>query len=211
MKFKIAQELLNVGAVSLSPTEPYTWASGIKSPIYCDNRLLLSYPKVRDMIVSGFVDMIQTDYPQTEMIMGTATAGIPWAALVADRMNLAMGYVRSEAKSHGKTNAIEGCIHDGINVVVIEDLISTAQSVEKVVEALRDKKCNVLAVGAIFTYQMESARTCFDRIGCPLHTLSDYESLIQLALDTNYVSMLEFEKLKKFREQPHNDNWMLIL
>lgn len=210
MKFEIAKELLEIGAVTLSVQEPYTWASGIKSPIYCDNRLLLSFPKARDLIVAGFVELLKETYPQVEMIMGTATAGIPWAALVAQQLDLPMGYVRSEAKVHGKTNAIEGRIHDGIKVIIIEDLISTGQSVEKVVDALRKAGADVLAVAAIFTYQMERANVAFERMDCPLLTLCDYQALTKLAMDTNHISEMEYQKLQKFREDPNNSNWMLI-
>lgn len=211
MRVQIAKELLEIGAVSLSVQAPYTWASGIKSPIYCDNRMLLSYPGVRDLIVDGFVTMLKARYGHIEMIMGTATAGIPWAALIADKLNLPMGYVRSSAKEHGKTNVIEGKVHEGLKVIVIEDLISTGQSVEKVVDALRMSNVEVLGVAAIFTYQMESARVAFERMGCPLLTLCDYSALTRLALDTKHIAEHEFQKLQKFREEPNNSDWMLLV
>ncbi|MDL2276903.1 orotate phosphoribosyltransferase [Breznakia sp. OttesenSCG-928-G09] len=208
MEKQIAKNLLEAEAVFLRPNDPFTWASGIKSPIYCDNRLILSYPDKRRMVVDGFVKLIKSEYPDVDMIMGTATAGIPWAALVADQMDLPMGYVRSSNKSHGKENKIEGKVTSGMKVVIIEDLISTGGSVKGVVEALRDTGCEVLSVVAIFTYLLPKAQAAFDEMKCQLKTLSNYDYLLETALEMDYIKDEDLSKLQAFKQNPSDDSWM---
>jgi len=154
----VAKNLLDIKAVSLQPNDPFTWASGIKSPIYCDNRLVLSFPEKRSVVVQGFVELIQKEYSEAEVIVGTATAGIPWGAMVADKMEKPFGYVRSSNKTHGKGNKIEGKIEKGAKVVVVEDLISTGGSVKDVILSLREAGAEVLGVVAIFTYLLPALR-----------------------------------------------------
>lgn len=209
MERVIAKNLLEAKAVFLRPNEPFTWASGIKSPIYCDNRLILSYPDKRHAVVNAFVEKIKTEYPQTQMIMGTATAGIPWAAMVAEAMQLPMGYVRSSNKSHGKENKIEGKIQPGMKVVVIEDLISTGGSVKDVIEALRDAETDVLGVVAIFTYLLPKATQAFEAMDCELKTLSNYDYLLEEALSLDYIQANDLKKLKAFKDNPADDSWMI--
>lgn len=208
MENKIAKNLLEVEAVFLRPNEPFTWASGIKSPIYCDNRLILSYPAKRDIVVEGFVSMLAKEYQDVDMLMGTATAGIPWAAMVAAKMQLPMGYVRSSNKSHGKGNKIEGKVTPGMKVVIIEDLISTGGSVKDVVDTLRDAGCEVLGVVAIFTYLLPKAIETFKAMDCKLSTLSNYDALLEAALELDYIKHDDLEKLKAFKLNPNDDSWM---
>lgn len=204
----IAKSLLDVKAVFLRPNEPFTWASGIKSPIYCDNRLVLSFPEKRDLVKNGLVDLIKKAYPEVEVIMGTATAGIPMAALTADVMGIPMGYVRSSNKTHGKENKIEGRILPGQKVVVVEDLISTGGSCIGVVEALRDAGAVVLGVAAIFSYQLQDAADNFGSINCPFVTLSNYDALIDTALELDYIKHEDLEKLKAWKQDPKDESWM---
>lgn len=196
---EIAKSLLDVKAVFLRPNEPFTWASGIKSPIYCDNRLVLSFPEKRDLVKNGLVDLIKKAYPDVEVIMGTATAGIPMAALTADVMGIPMGYVRSSNKTHGKENKIEGRVLPGQKVVVVEDLISTGGSCIGVVEALREAGAVVLGVAAIFSYQLQDAVNNFGSIDCPFVTLSNYDALIETALELDYIKAEDLEKLKAWK------------
>ena len=177
----IAKDLLDIKAVFLRPSEPFTWASGIKSPIYCDNRLTLSYPRVRKDIEQGLADLIKEKFPDAECLMGTATAGIAHAALVADILDLPMGYVRGGAKSHGRNNRIEGEVKAGMKVVVIEDLISTGGSSLECVQALRDAGCEVVGLVAIFTYGLEKATVNFKNANCQYATLTNYDTLIEVA------------------------------
>ena len=177
----IAKDLLSIKAVFLSPDEPFTWASGIKSPIYCDNRLTLSYPEVRNDIEKGLAELVQENYPDCEVLMGTSTAGIAHAALVADILNKPMGYVRGSNKSHGRQNRIEGAVREGMKVVVVEDLISTGGSSLEVVDALREAGCEVLGLIAIFTYGLDKATVNFENAHCPFVTLSNYDTLIEVA------------------------------
>ena len=205
---KIAKNLLDIKAVSLRPNEPFTWASGIKSPIYCDNRLVLSYPEKRTAVVEGFVELIKKEYPEAEILMGTATAGISWAALVADKMELPMGYVRSSNKDHGKGNKIEGKVEPGQKVVVVEDLISTGGSVKDVVDSLREAGAIVIGVVAIFTYLLPAADECFKALDVPYSTLSNYDVLIGVALENNYIEESDLEKLKAWKKDPKDESWM---
>jgi orotate phosphoribosyltransferase len=198
MKETIAKHLLSIGAVELKPNDPFTWTSGIKSPIYCDNRLTLSYPKVRKEIAQGLVKLIQTDYPDVEVIAGTATAGIPHAAWVADLMNIPMCYVRSNVKSHGKQNQIEGKINPGDKVVVVEDLISTGKSSLAVVEAIQEAGAEVLGVVGIFTYGFEQAEQAFAELNIPFATLTDYQTLIQVAKEEGKLTDEELFQLEKW-------------
>ncbi|MDD4036136.1 MAG: orotate phosphoribosyltransferase [Bacilli bacterium] len=208
MKTKIAKDLLTIKAVTLSPSNPYTWASGIKSPIYCDNRLTLSYPDIRNNIAEGLADIIKTNYSDAEAIIGTATAGIPHAAIVATILNLPMSYVRTKSKQHGKKNQIEGKLIKGQKVVVIEDLISTGKSVLEVVKTLKEVGCVVLGVVAIFTYNFEEATLSFNKMGINYKTLTDYETLIDIAIEEDYIHKEELKKLKAWRQDPHNISWM---
>lgn len=204
----ISKILLKIEAVSLRPEEPFTWASGIKSPIYCDNRLILSYPTERKVVEEALAEAVKTSFPAAEMLMGTATAGIPHAALAADQLDLPMGFVRGRAKDHGKGNAIEGRIHDGIKVVVIEDLISTGGSSLDVVNTLKEAGCEVLGVVAIFTYGMAKARERFADARLPLVTLTDYEELLQVAVEQSYIRAEDEARLKQFMADPQSQDWM---
>lgn len=204
----VAANLLDVQAVFLRPEEPFTWASGIKSPIYCDNRLVLSFPEKRSVVVDGFVKLIQETYPDADCLMGTATAGIPWAAMTAEKMNLPMGYVRSSHKTHGKENKIEGKIAAGDKVVIVEDLISTGGSVQGVVEALRDAGAVVLGVVAIFTYELPKATKTFADLNTPFATLSNYSELIQVALEKSYIKEADLAKLNAWKQDPSDESWM---
>ncbi|MBC1922431.1 orotate phosphoribosyltransferase [Listeria grayi] len=204
MQTETAKQLLNIKAVFLQPNEPFTWASGIQSPIYCDNRLTLGYPKVRQFIAKGLSTLIQENFPQVELIAGTATAGIPHAAWVSDQLELPMAYVRSKAKEHGKGNQIEGVATPGQKVVVIEDLISTGGSSLKAVEALREAGLEVLGVVAIFNYGLTKGKALFTEAGVELRTLTDYETLIDTALQEGYIAEAEIETLKQWNKDPEN-------
>lgn len=208
LKQTIAEHLLEIKAVFLQPNDPFTWASGIKSPIYCDNRLTLSYPAVRNEIAEGLKGLIEQNFPEAELIAGTATAGIPHAAWVSDKMNAPMCYVRSKAKEHGKGNQIEGRALPGQKVVVVEDLISTGGSVITAVHALREAGCEVLGVVSIFTYELAKGIEKFAEEGITNYSLSDYSSLIQVANEKGYITEAEVEKLKKWRENPEDSAWI---
>lgn len=205
---EIAKILLKLKAVSLSPDDPFTWASGIKSPIYCDNRLILSYPGDRDKVEEGLLQLVREHFPKSQMIMGTATAGIPHAAIVAHDMGLPMGFVRGKAKDHGKQNAIEGHIEAGLPVVVMEDLISTGGSSLDVVKTLQAAGCQVLGVVAIFTYGMAKAEAAFQEAGVPFVTLTNYEELLEVAAQENYIRPDQVEKLQRFMADPGSSDWM---
>lgn len=208
MEKRIAEILLEIKAVALRPEEPFTWASGIKSPIYCDNRLILSYPKERDIVKEAMVALIKSAYPEAEVIMGTATAGIPMAALAADVMGIPMGYVRSDAKKHGKQNQIEGRLIPGQKVVIVEDLISTGGSVKAVVDALREAGAEILGVAAIFTYGLPDSHKNFTEMGVAFHTLSNYDVLIETALEKKDIQAESLEKLRAWKMDPRNEDWM---
>ncbi|WP_158737646.1 orotate phosphoribosyltransferase [Alteribacillus sp. YIM 98480] len=208
MKQWLAQELLKIEAVSLKPDEPFTWSSGIKSPIYCDNRLTLSYPPLRQRIAEGLKALIEKEYPQADVIAGTATAGIPHAALVADKMGLPMIYVRSSSKSHGKGNQIEGVLQEGAKAVIVEDLISTGGSVIKVQEALQAEKAEVLGTAAIFTYGLEKGKSMLSDANLKTHTLTDYETLLEAALEDQYITEQQYTRLEMWRKNPESENWL---
>ena len=208
MKVNIAEQLLDIKAVFLQPNNPFTWSSGMKSPIYCDNRLTLSYPSVRKNIAKGLVALIQKYYPEVELIAGTATAGIPHAAWVSDELNLPMCYIRSKAKGHGKGNQIEGLAKPGWKVVVVEDLISTGGSVITAVQALREAGCEVLGVVSIFTYELEKGIVQLEAEGIVNHSLSNYSALVKVAKEKSYITDEDVKKLTKWRENPNETTWM---
>jgi orotate phosphoribosyltransferase len=204
---KVADFLLQIAAVKLSPENPFTWASGIKSPIYCDNRKTLSYPAIRQEIKKAFCEIIREKYPQVEVIAGVATGGIAIGALVAEELNLPFIYVRSEAKKHGLGNQVEGVLHANQKVVVIEDLVSTGKSSLTAVDALREAGANIEGMVAIFTYGFEKATTAFNNANCQLVTLSDYDHLIQQAVESGYVNGDQLATLKEWKLNP--DAWKL--
>lgn len=203
---QVAQNLLAIKAVFLSPNEPFTWASGIKSPIYCDNRLTMSFPKVRRLIAKGLAEKIKKQFPEVEVIAGTATAGIPHAAWVAEILDLPMVYIRSKAKDHGKGNQIEGQITHGQKMVVIEDLISTGGSVLEACQAAKREGADVLGVAAIFTYELPKGATNFNTAKLPLVTLTNYTTLIQTALEEGYISEADLALLTAWKHDP--ENWL---
>lgn len=198
----VASHLLQIKAIKLEPSHPFTWASGWKSPIYCDNRKTLSYPEVRTYIRDQFVALVKAKYPQAEVIAGVATGAIAQGALVAQEMGLPFIYIRSSAKGHGLENLIEGEYKAGQKVVVIEDLISTGGSSLQAVDALRNAGCEVLGMAAIFTYGFRKAEDNFKAANCELTTLSDYNAMIDLAVKTGYVKADDVEKLKEWRLSP---------
>lgn len=202
----IAKDLLKIEAVFLSPDEPFTWASGIKSPIYCDNRITMSYPEVRREIAKGLAEEIKANYPDVEVIAGTATAGIPHAAWVAELLDLPLVYIRSKAKDHGKGNQIEGRITEGQKMVVIEDLISTGGSVLEAAEAAKREGADVLGVAAIFTYELDKGVEKFKAADMPLLTLTNYSTLIEIALQEKYINEQQLTLLKEWRKDP--ENWL---
>lgn len=197
-----AEYLLQIKAIKLQPSNPFTWASGWKSPIYCDNRKTLSFPEVRSYIRDSFASMVKDLYPQAEMIAGVATGAIAHGALAADKLGLPFVYVRSEAKEHGLGNQIEGYYEKGQKVVVVEDLISTGGSSLGAVKALRDSGCEVLGMVAIFTYEFKKASDGFAAAGCRLNTLSNYTVLVDTAVKTGYIGEAEVDTLKTWRADP---------
>ncbi|MBI4645179.1 MAG: orotate phosphoribosyltransferase [Bacteroidia bacterium] len=199
-----AKYLLQINAIKLQPAKPYTWVSGWKSPIYCDNRKTLSYPEVRNYIKDRFTEIIKSKYPDVEVIAGVATGAIAHGALVAHELNLPFVYIRSSVKDHGLENQIEGHIEPGNKVVIIEDLISTGGSSLKAVTALREANCQVLGMLAIFSYSFQISENSFKKIACEVTTLSNYNQLIELALEINYIKPEEVDILKKWREGPGN-------
>lgn len=207
LKIKVAEELLRIKAVFLRPSEPFTWASGIKSPIYCDNRLVLSDIEARDVVENGLVKIIETYYSDVEVIMGTSTAGIAHAALVANILKLPMGYVRANKKDHGRTNQIEGANPTGKKVVVIEDLISTGGSSIEVVEILREAGANVLGIASIFTYGLKKGLVRLEESNTINHSLSNFDVLAEVALKNNYINEKEYKRILKFREEPSDPSW----
>lgn len=201
---KTAEYLLQINAINLQPSNPFTWASGWKSPIYCDNRKTLSFPKVRSYLCDSFVNLVKELYPQAEIIAGVATGAIAHGALTADKLGLPFIYVRSGAKEHGMGNQIEGYFEPGQKVVVIEDLISTGGSSLSAVKALKEAGCIVLGMVAIFTYEFKKATDAFSAENCVLHTLSNYSVLIDTAVQTGYIGQTDVETLKKWRVDPAN-------
>ena len=208
MKKEIAQWILSIEAVFLRPEEPFTWASGIKSPIYCDNRLTLTAPEVRTKVENGLVQLIRENYPDCEILMGTSTAGIAHAAIVGHLMDLPMGYVRGSAKDHGRTNQIEGKLLPGQKTVVVEDLISTAGSSVETVEVLRAAGADVLGIVSIFTYGMKKAIDRLSEHQVKNVSLCDLDTLVEVAAETGYIKQDDKEKIIKFRNNPSDEGWM---
>ena len=198
---KLAKELLAIQAVALRPNDYFTWTSGIKSPIYCDNRITMSYPSIRREIAAGMVEVIKEKYPAVEVVAGTATAGIPHAAWVSELLDLPMIYVRDSAKKHGKTNQIEGRVLEGQKVVIIEDLISTGLSSLKVAKALREAGAEVLGVVAIFSYELKKAQDAFEEVGVEYITLTNYPVLVEEAVAIDYIHQDDVEKLLEWRNE----------
>ena len=205
---KIAQGLLSIGAVFLRPQEPFTWASGIKSPIYCDNRLILTAPAVRDTVERAIADTVRREFPQAEVLMGTATAGIAHAAIVGHMMGLPMGYVRSSSKDHGRQNQIEGRLEPGQKVVVIEDLISTGGSVLDVVSVLREAGAEVLGVASIFTYGMQKGLDRLAAANVKNHSLTNFDVIADVAAKQNYIHPDDVARLIQFRNNPSDESWI---
>ena len=206
---KIASALLSIGAVFLRPEQPFTWASGIKSPIYCDNRLTLSAPRVRTLVEESLAATVRKYYPACEMLMGTSTAGIAHAAITAQLMGLPMGYVRGAAKDHGRANRIEGKMEKGCKVVVVEDLISTAGSVIEVVEALREEGAEVLGIVSIFTYGMQKGLDRLAAAGVENHSLSNLDALVEVAAREKYIAPQWKDRILAFRANPSDENWLV--
>lgn len=201
---QIAEKLLEIKAVALSPNEPFTWASGLKSPIYCDNRLTMSFPEVRRAIAKGLADKIKTEFPEVEVIAGTATAGIPHAAWVAELLDLPMVYIRGKAKDHGKKNQIEGQISENQKMVVIEDLISTGGSVIEACEAAKNEGADVLGVAAIFTYELPKGIENFKSANLPFVTLTNYSELIEVATEKDFIHPSDVVLLQNWKKDPTN-------
>lgn len=208
MKTKIAKDLLKIQAVFLRPDEPFTWASGIKSPIYCDNRLTLSDPQVRQDVEEGLAETVRTHWPEAECLMGTATAGIAHAAITAQLMGLPMGYVRSGAKDHGRKNQIEGRLLPGQKVVVIEDLISTGGSVIEVVDVLREAGAEVLGIASIFTYGMKKSITRLAEAKIENVSLTDLDTVARVAAEDGYIHPEDQARLLRFRDDPSDESWI---
>ena len=207
-KRQIAEGLLSIGAVFLRPEEPFTWASGIKSPIYCDNRLTLTAPEVRTMVEEGLKANIEENYPEAEVLMGTSTAGIAHAAITGHLMGLPMGYVRGSAKDHGRTNQIEGKLEPGQKVVVVEDLISTAGSAIDTVQVLREAGAEVLGIVSIFTYGMKKGLTRLKDAEVKNVSLCDLDTLVEVAAETGYIKDEDRIRILKFRDDPSDESWM---
>ncbi|WP_304509333.1 orotate phosphoribosyltransferase [Anaerotignum sp.] len=207
MKYLIAKDLLSIGAVFLRPEEPFTWASGIKSPIYCDNRLTLTAPEVRNHVENALADTIRKEYPTCEVLMGTSTAGIAHAAITAHILGLPMGYVRSGAKDHGRNNQIEGKLEKGQKVVVVEDLISTGGSVIEVVNVLREAGADVLGVVSIFTYGMQKGLDRLAEAKIKNISLSDFDAVTEVAAKEGYIKQEDIKRLIAFRNNPSDEGW----
>ena len=205
---EIAHDLLSIGAVFLRPDEPFTWASGIKSPIYCDNRLILTAPEARNEVEQAIADTVRREYPEAQVLMGTATAGIAHAAIAAHLLGLPMGYVRSGSKDHGRRNQIEGKLTPGERVVVIEDLISTGGSVLDTVAALRAAGAEVLGVISIFTYGMAKGRQRLAEAGVKCVSLTDLDTIAQVGVQQGYITQGDVARLLAFRDDPSDENWI---
>ncbi len=210
MKEQIAKDLLKIGAVFLRLDEPFTWASGIKSPIYCDNRLTLTAPEARKDVENGLVSLIHAHFPEAEVLMGTSTAGIAHAAICGWIMDLPMGYVRGGAKDHGRANRIEGKLEAGQKVVVVEDLISTGGSVIEVVEALREAGAEVLGVVSIFTYGMKKGLERLAAADVVHYSLSDFDTLAEVAAEEGYIAKEDVARLMAFRNNPSDESWIRV-
>lgn len=207
-KEQIAKDLLSIKAVFLKPDDPFTWASGIKSPIYCDNRLTLSAPEVRKDVEAGLAEIVREYYPDADVLMGTSTAGIAHSAITATILDMPMGYVRSGHKDHGRQNQIEGKLEKGQKVVVIEDLISTGGSVLEVVDVLREAGAEVLGIASIFTYGLQKGITRLAEANVTNHSLSDFDTLAKVAAEEGYISEKDIAKLTAFRSNPNDPAWM---
>ncbi len=205
---QVARDLLSIGAVFFRPDEPFTWASGILSPVYCDNRLILTAPAVRQRVEQAMAGTIRTHYPAAEALMGTATAGIAHAAIAAHLLGLPMGYVRGSAKDHGRQNRIEGKLTPGCKVVVVEDLISTGGSVLEAVEALRQAGAEVLGIASIFTYGMQKGLQRLEAAGVPNHSLTNFDCIAEIAAEEGYISPGDVARLLAFRDNPADRSWM---
>ena len=208
MEKLIAKDLLSIGAVFLRPDQPFIWASGIKSPIYCDNRLTLTAVEVRKHVETGLAEIVRTKFPEAEVLMGTSTAGIAHAAITATILDMPMGYVRSGQKDHGRGNQIEGKLEKGQKVVVIEDLISTGGSCIEVVNALREAGAEVLGVASIFTYGMKKGLDRMAEANVINYSLSNLDALVEVAAEEGYIKVEDKEKLIKFRNNPSDESWM---
>lgn len=208
MKELIAKDLLSIGAVFLRPEEPFTWASGIKSPIYCDNRLTLTAPDVRNDVENAIAKTVKSEYPDCEVLMGTSTAGIAHAAIAAHILGMPMGYVRGSSKDHGRGNRIEGKLEKGQKVVVIEDLISTGGSVIDVVEALREAGAEVLGIVSIFTYGMKKGLERLSAADVKNVSLTDFDTVAQIAAKTGYIKENDVDRLVAFRNNPSDESWI---
>ena len=199
---KVEERLLEIKAVFLSPKKPFTWASGIISPIYCDNRLIFSYPEIRHEIETALAKLVSEKFSNAEILMGTATAGIPHAAYVSEYLNLPMGYVRSSSKDHGRNNQIEGHYEEGNKVVVIEDLISTGKSSIEVIKALKEANLEVLGCVSIFSYGFQEAKEAFDKVGVPYYSLANFNELVQIASELNYIDKEDLSDVLEWRKAP---------
>lgn len=208
MEQLIAKDLLSIKAVFFRPDQPFTWASGIKSPVYCDNRLTLTAPSVRNDVENGLAELIKKEYPDAEVLMGTSTAGIAHAAITAHIMSLPMGYVRSGTKDHGRQNQIEGKLEKGQKVVVVEDLISTGGSVLEVVNALREAGAEVLGVASIFTYNMEKGLKRLEEANVKNVSLTNFDDVAKVAAEQGYIKAEDQRKLIAFRDNPSDESWI---
>lgn len=207
-EIKIAKDLLKIKAVFLRPDEPFIWASGIKSPIYCDNRLTLTAPEVRNDVENGLAEVIKTYYPEAEVLMGTSTAGIAHAAITGHILNMPMGYVRAGAKDHGRNNQIEGKLEKGQKVVVVEDLISTGGSVIEVVNVLREHGAEVLGIASIFTYGMKKGLDRMKEANVKNISLSNFDTLVEIAAEEGYIKKEDISRLMAFRDNPSDESWI---
>ena len=208
MQKLIARDLLKIGAVFFRPDQPFTWASGIKSPVYCDNRLTLSSPEVRDDVENGLAAVIRDYYPAAEILMGTSTAGIAHAAITAHILDLPMGYVRSGAKDHGRQNQLEGRLEPGQKTVVVEDLISTGGSVSDVVNVLREAGAEVLGIASIFTYGMKKGKERLEQLGVKNVSLTSFDVIASVAAEEGYILPEDIERLIAFRDNPSDESWI---
>lgn len=208
IKIEVAKSLLEIGAVFFRPDEPFTWASGIKSPVYCDNRLILTAPKQRVIVEQAIADTVKAEYPEAEVLMGTSTAGIAHAAIAASILDMPMGYVRSGNKDHGRQNRIEGKLEKGQKVVVVEDLISTGGSVIEVVDALREAGAEVLGIVSIFTYGMKKGVERLAEANVKNVSLTNFDTIAEVAAEMKYIADSDIERLKKFRDNPSDESWI---
>ena len=208
MKKKVAEGLLSIGAVFFRPDEPFTWASGIKSPVYCDNRLILTAPEVRNVVEQAIADTVKAEYPECEVLMGTSTAGIAHAAIAGHILGMPMGYVRSGNKDHGRQNRIEGKLEAGQKVVIIEDLISTAGSAIEVAEALREAGADVLGIVSIFTYGMQKGLDRLAAANVKNISLTNFDTIAEVAAETGYIKPEDVQRLIAFRNNPSDESWI---